>query len=707
MSVTLLQVIAAAQRRHASLAGEMAGYLVLGAADLVAGGPRRLTAPRVLLEDGGTLSVLATEPSDALACEHDLRELLSDLLRFSRTAPPPLRRSSERPARGDVGLLVRELEAALIPVNRAAGRRALARLHRETRRAISLGLSTTDEDPVPLHQEADEGVIANELPAGAAPKVQAVESDDDPSGAGCEPVGVVDESPPSAAMESDPMPREIAPVATNGSVVLGDFACSSCDSGGEPPAVDGDLENAASQQEFTQALAMHRPRKEGAGEAGSPDVPATEMLVLERDEATDRVPSAWVSDAFWMEPAPQEHTLPLPLGDDELEELDIEVVVDEAAFEAERRGGETPILPVAQPSVPVVHTPIMPPVASLGPEQAECALSHRAPVEPIPPAVTEGLAVPPPVVGVEPGPEGPGLEGPGPEGPGPEAAGAAIGDTHCAGRKGDPGENCPAVGAPEGGREVDIGSACAGAPEVDGQADPVAPEPAASFPAMETSDGSDDEAAGSGAVDGLAEGRGEGEELGLAGGPSGGDESALQEELVEQSAAGNSATPAPLSPDRSGALGREIVDAEIAAAESDQAELAREQAEGAPPLEAVTWVPVSPPVETCTPAPVAEAWDGESSALPELRATPLKLPGLESERHVSAPAVFAPRRSDVDELLNRFASEQSDDEICSCLSHLADEFSPAAPVVHPLAPGGGRCKSPPLRLRAMGAAKSQ
>ena len=44
MSVTLLEVLAAAQARRASLVGEMAGYLVLGVSDQVASAPRRIGA---------------------------------------------------------------------------------------------------------------------------------------------------------------------------------------------------------------------------------------------------------------------------------------------------------------------------------------------------------------------------------------------------------------------------------------------------------------------------------------------------------------------------------------------------------------------------------------------------------------------------------------------------------------------------------------
>jgi hypothetical protein len=72
---------------------------------------------------------------------------------------PALRRASER--RDEVGLaaLVRELENALIPVNRAAAKRALARLHRETERARAAG-----KLDAALEREA-----ARQAPPAAAP----------------------------------------------------------------------------------------------------------------------------------------------------------------------------------------------------------------------------------------------------------------------------------------------------------------------------------------------------------------------------------------------------------------------------------------------------------------------------------------------------------------------------------------------------------
>ncbi len=143
MTVSLLEIIAAARARLAPLAAESAGYLVLGVADHVASAPR-VTGPEwVELSSDGLVRLARGEASEAPeggpSPERSLRRLLAQTLEVSSSVGPALRRAAERA--DDVGLatLVRELETALIPVNRAAARRALSRLYRETARVRDAG----------------------------------------------------------------------------------------------------------------------------------------------------------------------------------------------------------------------------------------------------------------------------------------------------------------------------------------------------------------------------------------------------------------------------------------------------------------------------------------------------------------------------------------------------------------------------------------
>ncbi len=132
MSVTILDVVAAARAREVSLVGEIVGYLVLGAVERL-GTARQLGLEEMTLSEDG---LLASRVAEDRGSRVGPRELLAVLLAAATSAPPALR-AAARP--GDVGAFVSEIEAALIPLNRAAGKRALARLARETARALALG----------------------------------------------------------------------------------------------------------------------------------------------------------------------------------------------------------------------------------------------------------------------------------------------------------------------------------------------------------------------------------------------------------------------------------------------------------------------------------------------------------------------------------------------------------------------------------------
>ncbi len=140
MTVTLLDVLAAGRARQASVVAETAGSVVLALADQVAHLPRRLSAAAIELLPEGGLRLDGSEATSEAASELALRRLLRCLLDLTRGTAPSLSRVGARPARGNLPALVHELEVALVPVNRAAGRRALARLHRETLRALTGGI---------------------------------------------------------------------------------------------------------------------------------------------------------------------------------------------------------------------------------------------------------------------------------------------------------------------------------------------------------------------------------------------------------------------------------------------------------------------------------------------------------------------------------------------------------------------------------------
>lgn len=139
MSVTLSEVKRAAKAHRAPLAGESVGYLVLAVADQVLNAPRLVQASEIQLTEDGALRVLSGRASSEAEAELGLRQQLDQLLLVASSGSAALTRAGRRTTAVGLPALVRELEAALIPVNRAAAKRALARVHRETARALASG----------------------------------------------------------------------------------------------------------------------------------------------------------------------------------------------------------------------------------------------------------------------------------------------------------------------------------------------------------------------------------------------------------------------------------------------------------------------------------------------------------------------------------------------------------------------------------------
>ena len=139
MSVKLHEIMSAARARSASLAAEVAGYLVLAAADQIAGAPRALGFDDVTLSDEGQVRVGGGHSADDTAAEHGLRAMLGLMLLDASSVTPGLLRAAHKGSGAGIEGLIREIEVALVPVNRAAARRALARLYRDVARARDSG----------------------------------------------------------------------------------------------------------------------------------------------------------------------------------------------------------------------------------------------------------------------------------------------------------------------------------------------------------------------------------------------------------------------------------------------------------------------------------------------------------------------------------------------------------------------------------------
>lgn len=142
--VTLDEVFAAAAVRAASLVPETSGYMALAVGDATLRKPFAIDDRTVMLTTEGNVGITrrSAESLPPKAAAQSLRDVLARLLAVSTgTAMPALAAAGRPREESDRGVdaVVEEIEAALIPVNRAAARRALARLARETIKAKESG----------------------------------------------------------------------------------------------------------------------------------------------------------------------------------------------------------------------------------------------------------------------------------------------------------------------------------------------------------------------------------------------------------------------------------------------------------------------------------------------------------------------------------------------------------------------------------------
>lgn len=153
-SVTLEDVFTVVEAKRVPLAPELAGYLTLEIADGTDAGSGDVDPKTVFISEEGTVALVRPK-KDAVSgdAEASVRALLTKLLDASGSGTPALTTAARRKPGNGLPALVEELEAALIPVNRAAGRRALARLAREAKRVL-LGVGRNASVPS-VHNRPD------------------------------------------------------------------------------------------------------------------------------------------------------------------------------------------------------------------------------------------------------------------------------------------------------------------------------------------------------------------------------------------------------------------------------------------------------------------------------------------------------------------------------------------------------------------------
>ncbi|MEM1029034.1 MAG: hypothetical protein AAGN82_01735 [Myxococcota bacterium] len=166
-NVALTEVIAAARGRHASLVQESAGHLLLAVVRVLGRRPQALDPARVLLNTEGVVTVVGpSSPADDATATETVLETLDGILQVVQGAATALHAiARRRPQR--LESLHADLHRALIPINRAASKRGLARLARETVRAKNRGL-VRPEDVGPVRRPTPSAAIPTPTPASAA-----------------------------------------------------------------------------------------------------------------------------------------------------------------------------------------------------------------------------------------------------------------------------------------------------------------------------------------------------------------------------------------------------------------------------------------------------------------------------------------------------------------------------------------------------------
>ncbi len=187
-SVTLEQVFAVVGTKRVPLAPELAGYLVLEVAEHADPNGGDVDPKSVYVSEEGIVALVKPKRDSAVGvAETSIRAALARLLDASGSQTPALAAASKRKNGSGLPALAEELEAALIPVNRAAGRRALARLAREVKR-VTLGVGrnalpstpSAEPGPPPSRRPSSPAIAAPPAPPPTPPPPPVVEEEAPP-----------------------------------------------------------------------------------------------------------------------------------------------------------------------------------------------------------------------------------------------------------------------------------------------------------------------------------------------------------------------------------------------------------------------------------------------------------------------------------------------------------------------------------------------
>ncbi len=207
-SVTLEDVLAVVQTRRVPLAPELAGYLALEIAEASASWASAVEQRLVYISEEGSVALVrqrggGPRTEDERRGPPSVRVILGEMLAAGGGSTPALSAVARKnDPDGDGIALAQELEAALIPVNRSAGRRALARLARDVKRVMNKVGRNAEATSVASRREPSRDDFdrrESEVPPAVAPAVDREKERD--------------EAPPPAepaSVKSAPTPTRVA-----------------------------------------------------------------------------------------------------------------------------------------------------------------------------------------------------------------------------------------------------------------------------------------------------------------------------------------------------------------------------------------------------------------------------------------------------------------------------------------------------------------
>jgi len=366
MDVTLEQVLHAARERKAPVTPETAGYIALAVADSLVAAPAVVREANVLVHDDGRVTVRGADQStDKVAAERSVRVLLGKLMQAAAGSAPALAAAARSHGGGGMEALVQELEAALVPTNRSAASRAIARLAREAARVPAATGPAPRRAARPASRPAPKAADpVAPAPAPAPAHAVVLESASEP--ASQRPPPVAEQAPPTLARAVvEPDPTEV-----DAPVVPAPFVTPPLPTPDPPHPTTAHLDKVA----LTPPLATYDPSAPGTTALVAPSLQPTGPRDAPVLVAPDAPPAPAHPQAeppvLAAQPGSDECSRPLMIGAPAFGQVvEADIPTPSVAIDvAPRTGDPSPVV-----DIPSLEVPPLTPAAEASPAPAEPA----------------------------------------------------------------------------------------------------------------------------------------------------------------------------------------------------------------------------------------------------------------------------------------------------------------------------------------------